>query len=163
MPGIENLLHENFPEISIPTLLILNVVHHCIVLCHLASNLGSDEWCGDTEVEGEKEGEDCEQGVQVQHCHHLILAQTGLLNSRTLAVDGLLLAVHTTHSHPIRHMTFLVCACQGFMVRGNVALEGELERVIGDNQVQARIESCPPPHVLSVGVESPDKDCPVLC
>jgi len=51
-------------------------------------------------------------------------------------------------------MTFLVCACQGFMVRCNVALEGELERVVGNNKVQTRIEACPPPHVLAIGVES---------
>ena len=42
------------------------------------SNLGGDERCGDTEVEGEEQGEDSEQGVQVQHGHHLILAQAGL-------------------------------------------------------------------------------------
>merc|ERR1719249_113932 len=81
--------------------LILNVVHHCIVLCHLAANLGGDERCGDTEVEGEEQGEDSEQGVQVQHGHHLILAQAGLLDSGTFSVDWLLLTVHTTHSHPI--------------------------------------------------------------
>ena len=36
------------------------------------------EWCGDAEVEGEEEGEDGEQGVQVQHGHHLILAKACL-------------------------------------------------------------------------------------
>ena len=77
------------------TSLILNVVHHCIILDHLATDLqegghsnleriwvgwhlGGDQGCGDTEVEGEEEGEDGEQGVQVQHGHHLILAQAGL-------------------------------------------------------------------------------------
>ena len=40
------------------------------------------------------------------------------------------------------------------MVRGNVALEGEFERVVGDDEVQPGIEASPPPHVLTIGVES---------
>ena len=42
------------------------------------SHLRGDEGGGDTEVEGEEEREDCEQGVQVQHGHHFVLPQTCL-------------------------------------------------------------------------------------
>ena len=42
------------------------------------SHLRGDEGGGDAEVEGEEEREDCEQGVQVQHSHHLVLPQTCL-------------------------------------------------------------------------------------
>ena len=107
MPGIGNC-----PRCSstIPsTSLILNVVHHCIILDHLATDLqegghsnleriwvgwhlGGDQGCGDTEVEGEEEGEDGEQGVQVQHGHHLILAQA------SLPVEGEM-SFNVTHSY----------------------------------------------------------------
>jgi len=101
MPGIGNFLGAPQKSVVSSTSLILNVVHHCIVLYHLATDLGGDQGCGDTEIEGEEEGEDCEQWVQVQHGHHLVLAQASLLNSGTLAVDWLLLTIHTTHSHPV--------------------------------------------------------------
>ena len=42
------------------------------------SHLRGNEGGGDTEVEGEEEREDCEQGVQVQHGHHFVLPQTCL-------------------------------------------------------------------------------------
>jgi len=57
---------------------VFNVVHYRIVFRHFSSNLRGDEGGGDTEVEGEEEREDCEQGVQVQHGHHFVLPQTCL-------------------------------------------------------------------------------------
>ena len=42
------------------------------------SHLRGNEGGGDTEVEGEEEREDGEQGVQVQHGHHFVLPKTCL-------------------------------------------------------------------------------------
>ena len=44
-------------------------------------------------------------------------------------------------------LTFLVIIIK-------TCLEGELERIVSDNEVQPRIEPCPPPHVLPCDFKS---------
>ena len=47
------------------------------------------------------------------------------------------------------HLDFKDHPLFNILITETYYLEGEFERVIGDNEVQPRIEPCPPPHVLS--------------
>ena len=89
-PGIENCLVAKKKVLLIthsqccPPLHCPQLLHHQSAKRNLKFRANFDlhlrgyEWCGDAEVEREEEGEDGEQGVQVQHGHHLILTQACL-------------------------------------------------------------------------------------